>query len=107
MKIGVAAMGESLDEQVSGQFGRCPYFIIVDPDTLEFEAFSNPAASMPGGAGPAAVQELVNHGANTALAGRVGPKAEQALEAAGIKFIESAGTVREAVQNCSGKESDA
>lgn len=99
MKIGVAAMGESLDVQVSGQFGRCPYFVIVDPETLEFEAFSNPAAQMPGGAGPAAVQELVNHGVNTAVAGRIGPKAEQALEAAGIKFSAATGTVREAVQD--------
>ena len=104
MKIGVAAMGESLDVQVSGQFGRCPYFIIVDPDTLEFEAFSNPAAQMSGGAGPAAVQELVQHGAERAIAGRLGPKAEQALAAAGIKFSEATGTIREAVLGFSQKE---
>ncbi len=107
MKIGVAAMGESLDVEVSGQFGRCPYFVIVDPDTLEFEAFSNSAAVMPGGAGPAAVQELVNHGAEAALAGRIGPKAEQALEAAGIKFSEASGTIRKAVQDFSRKEQGA
>jgi len=105
MKIGVAAMGESLDVQVSGQFGRCPYFIIVDTETLDFEAFPNPAGQMSGGAGPAAVQELVQHGAKGAIAGRVGPKAEQALMAAGIQFSVATGTVREAVLGFSQKES--
>ena len=104
MKIGVAAMNESLDAEVSEQFGRCPHFLIVDPETLSFEAFSNPAAQMSGGAGPAAVQELVRHGAEVALAGNCGPKAQQALQAAGMRFAEATGTVRDAVGKWHSKE---
>ena len=97
MKIGVAATDGSLDAEVCPQFGRCPYFVIVDSETLAFEAFSNPAGAMSSGAGPAAVQELVNHGAQVALAGRFGPKAEQALGAAGLRYAEAGGKVRDAV----------
>ena len=97
MRIGVAAMGETVDAEVSEQFGRCPYFVIVDAESLETEAFSNPAREMSGGAGPAAVQGLVNHGAEVVLAGTYGPRAEQALDAAGIRYAEARGTVRDAV----------
>ena len=97
MKIGVAAMGGSLDALVSAQFGRCPYFVIVDSETMAIEPFSNSAGTMAGGAGPAAVQELVRRGAEVVLAGRFGPKAESALRAGGVRFALAAGTVREAV----------
>ena len=97
MKIGVAATANSLDAEVSGQFGRCPWFLIVDSDTMDFEAAENPAQDLSHGAGPAAVQELVNRRAELVLAGRYGPKAEQALQAAGLRFVEAAGKVREAV----------
>ena len=97
MKIGVAATGGSLDAQVSEQFGRCRYFLVVDSETLRFEAFSNPASSLAGGAGPAAVRELVNRGADVVLAGKFGPKARQALEAAGVRYVEATGKVREAI----------
>jgi predicted Fe-Mo cluster-binding NifX family protein len=100
MKIAVAAMGESLDAEVSGQFARCPYFVIVDSQTQQCEAFSNPAASAAGGAGPAAVRELAGRGVTVALAGRVGPNAERALEAAGIKFVPASGRAADAVEQC-------
>ncbi|MBN1345442.1 MAG: NifB/NifX family molybdenum-iron cluster-binding protein [Phycisphaerae bacterium] len=97
MIIAVAATGGSLDAQVSEQFGRAQYFLIVDAETLRFEAFSNPAASMAGGAGPAAVQEITKRKAEVVLAGKLGPNAQQALTAAGIRFSEATGKVRDAV----------
>jgi len=97
MIIAVAATGGSLDAQVSEQFGRCQYFLIVDAETLRFEAFSNPASGMAGGAGPAAVQELANRKAEVVLAGKHGPKAQQALTAAGLRYAEATGKVRDAV----------
>ncbi len=97
MKIGVAAAGGSLDAEVSQQLGRCAYFVIVDSETMRFEAFSNPAAGMAGGAGPAAVRELANRGVEVVLAGGCGPNAESALEAAGIRFSQASGKVRDAV----------
>lgn len=97
MKIGVAATGGSLDAEVAEQFGRCSWFVVVDSDTLHFEAFSNPAHAMASGAGPAAVKGLVDRGAQLVLAGKFGPKAEQALEAAGVRYAEASGKIRAAV----------
>ena len=97
MKIAVAASGGSMDAEVSDQFGRCQYFLIVDSETGKFEAFSNPASGMAGGAGPASVQEIANRGAEAVLSGRLGPNAQQALQAAGIRHVEASGKVREAV----------
>ncbi len=97
MKIAVAASGGSMDAEISEQFGRCRYFLIIDSETGKFEAFSNPASGMAGGAGPAAVQEIANRGAEVILSGRLGPKAENALQTAGIRYVEASGKVREAV----------
>lgn len=97
MKIGIAATGGSLDALVSERFGRCAFFLIVDSETMRFEAFSNPAGGNAGGAGPAAANELAKRGAEMLLAGEVGPKAQQALDAAGIRFVQASGPVREAL----------
>ncbi len=97
MKIAVAATEGSLEASVSDSFGRCPYFVLVDSETMAFEAFSNPAAEASGGAGPQAAQALVDRHVDVVLAGYVGPKAEDALKAAGISFQAATGTVREAV----------
>jgi predicted Fe-Mo cluster-binding NifX family protein len=94
MKIAVAAMGGSLDAQVAEQFGRCRWFVVVESGALGFEAFLNPASTMAGGAGPAAVRELVRRGAQVVLAGAFGPKAQQAMDAAGLRHAEASGKVR-------------
>ncbi|HNS17851.1 MAG TPA: NifB/NifX family molybdenum-iron cluster-binding protein [Bacteroidales bacterium] len=36
----VASSGDTLDSKVSGRFGHSGYFLIIDPQTMEFEAFS-------------------------------------------------------------------
>lgn len=51
MKIAVSAMGTDLNAQVNPRFGRCQYFIIVDSDTLDFEAIKNPNIDAMSGAG--------------------------------------------------------
>ena len=99
MKIGVSAVEGSMDARVEPRFGRCPHFLIVDSETMSFEAFGNPATSLPRGSGPRAVQELVDRGAEVVLTGRVGPNAEQALQAANLEVVTGvSGTVREAVE---------
>ena len=99
MKIAVSATGGSMSALTDERFGRCAYFVIVDSETMKFTAFANPASELSGGAGPAAVREIVKQGAQVILTGRVGVNAQQALEAANIKIVEgSTGTVKEAVE---------
>lgn len=81
------------------RFGRCRYFIILDPDTMEFEAVENGAAMAGGGAGPQAARTISDSGAEVLITGNVGPNAFQALDAAGIRIVTGAsGTVRETME---------
>ena len=99
MKIAVTAKGDELDAEVDPRFGRCQYFVIVDPDTMEFEALENQSAMATGGAGPQAAQAISKMGVEAVMTGNVGPNAFQALEAAGIKVMTGAsGTVKDMIE---------
>jgi predicted Fe-Mo cluster-binding NifX family protein len=99
MKIAVAATGNSLDAPVDPRFGRCAWFVIVDSETLTFEAVENPGAEAGGGAGIQAAQVVASKGAQAVVASRMGPNAHQALTAAGAQvFSFAGGTVRDAVE---------
>lgn len=101
MKICVSAMGGAMEAKVSERFGRAPYFLIVDSETMKFEPVSNSAVGAQGGAGPEAVRQIAAAGAQVALTGELGPNAKTALEAAGIKGVtglKGDKTVRQAVE---------
>jgi len=99
MKIAVTAKGGSLNAQMDERFGRCEYFIIVDSETMRFNAVFNPSSAASGGAGPSAAREIAKHGAEVLITGNVGMNAQQALDAAGIKVVTMAGgTVKEVVE---------
>ncbi|HPI36562.1 MAG TPA: NifB/NifX family molybdenum-iron cluster-binding protein [Ignavibacteriaceae bacterium] len=87
MKIAVTSTGGSLEALVSERFGRCPYFLIIDPETMKFEAVSNLGGQMESGAGPKAAELILNKGAEVLLTGHVGDKAEAVLKKANIKIV--------------------
>lgn len=99
MKIAVSSTGQSLDSAVEPRFGRCPYFLIVNPATLEFEVVTNASAESVGGSGIQAAQLIVAKGVPSVLTGRCGPNALQVLEKAGIQVVAGVrGLVLQAVQ---------
>lgn len=101
MKLCVTSTGNSLDSKADQSFGRAPYFIIIDTDTLSFEAVVNSSADASQGAGIAAAQTISDLEANGLLTGYVGPKALMALENTGITIYEGVSTqdtVGEAVE---------
>jgi len=99
VKICVTAVSGSLDAQIDPRFGRCSYFLIVDSETMEFEAVSNIAAGSMSGAGIQAAQMVASKGARVVLTGNIGPNAFQALSAAGIKAVTGAfGNVEEVIE---------
>jgi len=99
MKIAVSATTPDLSSQVDPRFGRCQYFVIVDPDSMEFEGIENSSASAGGGAGIAAAQMVVGKEVAAVLTGNCGPNAFSVLEAAGIKVMTGvSGAVQEAVE---------
>jgi predicted Fe-Mo cluster-binding NifX family protein len=100
VKICITAQGENLESEVDPRFGRCSYFIIVDPETLEFEALNNASAQAGGGAGIQSGQLVSEKGVKAVLTGNVGPNAFQTLKAAGIDIITGInGKVSEAISH--------
>lgn len=98
MKIIVTATSDKIDQPFSPRFGRADYFILVDSETREWEAFTNPAVNARGGAGPQAVQFIADKGAEVVISGRYGPSAFAALEAASLQaYVAQQGTVSELV----------
>ncbi|HAI87022.1 MAG TPA: dinitrogenase iron-molybdenum cofactor biosynthesis protein [Firmicutes bacterium] len=99
MRIAVTAQGVDLDSAMDPRFGRCRNFIIVDPESDKFDAFSNESVTASGGAGTQSAQFLANQGVDAVVTGNIGPNASRALEAAGIKvYTMAGGTVRDALQ---------
>lgn len=99
MKIAISATGPSLDAEIDSRFGRCSYFIIVDPDTMQFESMQNSNMVTGGGAGIATGQMIAKSGVQVVLTGDCGPNAYRVLSAAGIQVITGiSGKIRDAVQ---------
>jgi predicted Fe-Mo cluster-binding NifX family protein len=101
MKLTVTAASPGIDAQVDPRFGRCAYFVIVDPETMEWRAFPNPAANAHGGAGIQAAQFVTEHKSSVVISGDFGPNAFDALKPAGISMylLGSCRTVEEAIQS--------
>ena len=99
MKVAVASSGGNLDAQMDPRFGRCGYIVVVDTDTMQFEAIENPGPAMGSGAGTSAAQIVGDTGAETVVAGNLGPNAALALNAGGVTMLQASGmTVAEAAQ---------
>ncbi|MBW1839406.1 MAG: NifB/NifX family molybdenum-iron cluster-binding protein, partial [Deltaproteobacteria bacterium] len=87
MKICITSSGQSLEDAIDPRFGRCQYFIMLDTESMQFEAIQNPAISAGGGAGIQAAQLVAEKGAEVVLTGNVGPNAFNTLQAAGLKIV--------------------
>jgi len=99
MKICISATDNSLDAFVDPRFGRCSFFLIVDPETMQFETMANEAIGAMGGAGIQAAQALTNKGVGVLITGNVGPNAFQALSASNIQIITGVtGPIREVIE---------
>ena len=99
MRIAVSSTGKDLDAQMDPRFGRCQYFVFVDPQTMAFEATENSGMAASGGAGVQAAQLVVQKGASALITGNLGPNAASALSASGIKvFLSPGGTVKDVIE---------
>jgi predicted Fe-Mo cluster-binding NifX family protein len=109
-KVIVSASGQNLEAEVAPRFGRAPYFLLVNPATMEYEAVANRQnLQAVQGAGIQSAALVARYKPSALLTGYCGPKAFHTLEAAGIEVIVGVeGSVREAVQQFrSGKLSPA
>ena len=100
MKIALTASSPKLEAVIDPRFGRCQYFIIIDPETMQFKSLENAGPSASEGAGVSTAQMIIGKGVDAVLTGNCGPNAHQALSAAGIKVITGvSGKITNAVED--------
>lgn len=87
MLVAISATGPTVNDEVDSRFGRCPYFITVDFDTMKVESLPNSNAMTGGGAGVSTAQMIASRGVEMVLTGSCGPNAFQILSAANVKIV--------------------
>jgi len=99
MKLAISSSGKDLNSQLDPRFGRCAYFLVINPDDMRFEVFDNESSALGGGAGIQSAQFLASKGVDAVITGNCGPNAVQTLSAAGVElFTGQSGTAREVVE---------
>jgi predicted Fe-Mo cluster-binding NifX family protein len=84
MKIVLTTTAPELEAALDPRFGRGAYLLFIDTETDEWQAYPNPGASAPGGAGIKVTQFVVDLKAEAAISGDFGPNAFDALQASGV-----------------------
>ena len=98
MKIAVPGSGKNMNASIAQNFGRAPYFLIVDADSMQYEIIENAAVNAGGGAGIKAAQIIVDSGVEVLIAPRCGQNAANVLTPAGVKLVKAVpGTITEVV----------
>ncbi|MBD3205078.1 dinitrogenase iron-molybdenum cofactor biosynthesis protein [Candidatus Bathyarchaeota archaeon] len=97
MRVAVPASGKTLESPIDPRFGRSPYYLIVDTETMKHEILPNTRMSAPRGI--EAARLVAGEGVDVVLAGALGPNSTDVLSQAGIKIVKGVrGTVKEAVE---------
>lgn len=101
MKILLTATSPNIEAKIDPRFGRGAYLIVVETDTLEWQARPNPGVNASGGAGTQAAQIAADQQVAAVISGDFGPNAYNALQAAGIAMYlyGASTTVREAIEH--------
>lgn len=100
MKVAITAKSPSLESEIDPRFGRAAHIIIVDTETLHFDAVDNSANyNAFKGAGIQAAAMISEKGAEVLCTGYCGPKAFTTLAAAEIKVVsDCTGTVQQMIE---------
>jgi len=92
MKLAIPSTGKELNSNLDPRFGRAAYFIILDAETMDFEAVENTQnLNLPQGAGIQAGKAIADHHVDALITGHCGPKAFKVLQNAGVKIVTGAG----------------
>ena len=89
-----------MDAEVDPKFGRSQYFLIVDPDNMNFEVIDNQNIDIAQGSGIQTAQLISDKKVLTVFTGNCRPNARRVLEASGIKVVTGvSGKVRNVLTN--------
>jgi predicted Fe-Mo cluster-binding NifX family protein len=104
MKIAITSTGPTLDDNVSTEFADSKYLLIIDFDTLGFEAMISPVVADDGpAAGELLAQHLLREDVSKILASHINPEVLKSflktLRGTGIQIVDGmSGSVRGAVR---------
>ena len=87
MKIIVSSTGTSINDKTHELFGRCDFLIVFDMETGEVKAVKNKNKDAESGAGIGCAQVVFDEGASGVISGKVGPKAYDVLQQAGVDIF--------------------
>lgn len=97
MKIAVSSHGTQLTSKIDERFGRCANFLVIAPESLEFQVLENRESEQ--GAGISAAKLVIDAGADLVITGNMGPKAFRVLKEAGVDVVlNGAGRVIDVIQ---------
>ena len=101
MKLAITTQTPESNSPVDLRFGRARFFLILDTETGQQTTVDNAeGVNAVQGAGTHAAQTLARLGVQAVLAGHVGPKACNALQAANIQMYSvSAGSADQALED--------
>lgn len=95
MKYLIASEGNSLENVVSGHFGRAPYFLVYDDETKQLEAKVNDDSVDP----HMVIHDSAKAGVSRMICGGIGPHAYQVAEKFNVEVCVASGvTVAEGVR---------
>lgn len=100
MRVAITSQGPDLSSQIDPRFGRARYLTVIDVETEEFLSIDNSRnLNATQGAGIQTVKAVVKEGVDVVMTGHVGPKANDALEAAGVEVMTGvSGTVSDVLK---------
>ncbi len=99
MRIAISAEDRDLEARVGDRFGLSQYLLIVDSETMAFEAVPNPGASDQRGTGIQTVVLVISKNVNTVLTGYISQTAKRHLSTNGIEVLTGLyGTVAEVLE---------
>lgn len=86
MKLIITVQQADIQSPPDPRFGRAQFFLSVDTETREWQAYPNTSTQQAHGAGIAAAQWVNDHGAKAVVSGDFGPNAARVLQAAGVEL---------------------
>jgi len=104
MRIAVASSSDDIDTARVTRLGTCSHLLLVDSETMAYEAIAVSPAEQGRGAGIRMVTLAGGHGAQAIMTSYVPPRMEAALQGSGIDLMAGVeGTVRQAVEEYAGQ----
>jgi len=99
MKIALSSKGQDTEAALDPRFGRCSFFLIIDPDDMKFDVVANDSTTLSGGSGIQSAQFLVTKNVNAVITGNCGQKVVRMLSAAGIDvYLGQTGPIKEVLE---------